>query len=87
MIVGALDAVGVDVGVLVGAEVGVNVGVSDAVDVAVGIDVGVVVGIGNGGNPTTSTGVWRSVVVPSPNCPDVLRPQHLTPPPLSSAQV
>ncbi len=37
--------------------------------------------------PTTSTGVLRLVVVPSPNWPDPLPPQHLTPPPMVSAQV
>src|SRR5438309_11915128 len=37
--------------------------------------------------PETSTGVWRSVRVPSPTSPRRLYPQHLTPPPLVSAQV
>ena len=37
--------------------------------------------------PVTSTGVRRCVVVPSPSCPLVLRPQHLTPPAVVSAQV
>ena len=30
--------------------------------------------------PTTSTGAYRSVVVLSPNCPEVLSPQHFTAP-------
>src|SRR5439155_12116393 len=38
-------------------------------------------------SPETATGVWRSVVVPSPSWPSALRPQHLTPPALVSAQV
>src|SRR5262245_51662555 len=37
--------------------------------------------------PLTSTGVSRSVVVPSPSCPRLLLPQHLTPPALVSAQL
>src|SRR6266511_571052 len=36
--------------------------------------------------PTTSTGVERSTVVPSPSWPRSLEPQHLTPPALVSAQ-
>src|SRR5947208_1826699 len=35
--------------------------------------------------PETSTGRWRSVVVPSPSCPQPLSPQHLIPPALVSA--
>jgi hypothetical protein len=35
----------------------------------------------------TSTGRERDVVVPSPSCPRSLRPQHLTEPVLSNAQV
>ena len=38
-------------------------------------------------NPDTSTGMRRSVVVPSPNCPQSLSPQHLTPPEVVTAQV
>lgn len=38
-------------------------------------------------NPTTSTGVSRLVVVPSPSCPRLLDPQHLTPPAVVSAHV
>ena len=38
-------------------------------------------------SPTTFTGVRRFVAVPSPSWPDPLNPQHLTPPPLVSAQV
>src|SRR2546428_5554873 len=38
-------------------------------------------------SPTTSTGVERSLVVPSPSSPSMLSPQHLTPPALVSAQV
>src|SRR5207237_1185347 len=38
-------------------------------------------------SPETSTGVWRSVVVPSPSWPQSLLPQHLTPPALVRAQV
>src|SRR5437867_2813251 len=37
--------------------------------------------------PTTATGLWRWVFVPSPSSPYVLSPQHLTPPALVSAQV
>jgi hypothetical protein len=36
---------------------------------------------------TTSTGVVRSVVVPSPNCPLAFLPQHFTPPLTKRAQV
>ena len=39
------------------------------------------------GSPDTSTGVVRSVVVPSPSCPKLFRPQHLTPPVSVSAHV
>src|SRR5439155_1385811 len=35
----------------------------------------------------TATGLWRSFVVPSPSSPSSLSPQHLTRPPLVSAQV
>src|SRR5438552_10668582 len=38
-------------------------------------------------SPTTSTGVARLIVVPSPSWPQAFQPQHLTPPPLVSAQV
>ena len=38
-------------------------------------------------NPLTATGVERPFVVPSPNWPKWLHPQHLTPPPIVSAQV
>src|SRR5581483_3979247 len=38
-------------------------------------------------SPTTSTGVLRVVVVPSPSWPLKLMPQHLTPPAVVSAQV
>src|SRR6266498_3682884 len=38
-------------------------------------------------SPATPTGVWRSVVVPSPSSPDSLSPQHLMPPALVSAQL
>src|SRR5947207_10735443 len=38
--------------------------------------------------PETSTGVWRSVRVPSPSSPSTpLYPQHLTPPALVNAHV
>src|ERR687887_565143 len=37
--------------------------------------------------PETSTGVWRSVVVPSPSWHTSFRPQHLTPPANVRAQV
>jgi hypothetical protein len=37
--------------------------------------------------PETSTGVGRSVVVPSPSCPKRFQPQHLTPPASVSAHV
>src|SRR3972149_744339 len=37
--------------------------------------------------PETSTGTLLSVVVPLPSWPKPLKPQHLTPPPLVSAQV
>src|SRR5690606_4475521 len=37
--------------------------------------------------PTTRTGVRRSLVVPSPSCPLSLRPQHLTWPPATIAQL
>ena len=37
--------------------------------------------------PTTSTGVKRFVVVPSPSAPSMFRPQHLTAPLVVSAQV
>ena len=37
--------------------------------------------------PVTSTGVLRCVFVPSPSWPTLLRPQHLTPPAVVSAQV
>ena len=36
--------------------------------------------------PVTSIGEVLCVVVPSPSCPELLRPQHLTPPPDSRAQ-
>src|SRR5215211_555552 len=38
-------------------------------------------------NPMTSTGRVRLLVVPSPRSPPSLAPQHLTPPPLATAQV
>ena len=38
-------------------------------------------------NPTTSIGVVRSRLVPSPSLPESLTPQHLTPPPVVRAQV
>src|SRR5947209_7930476 len=38
-------------------------------------------------SPTTSTGVERLIVVPSPSWPQAFHPQHLTPPALVSAQV
>ena len=38
-------------------------------------------------SPETSTGVELSVVVPFPSCPKALKPQHLTAPPLVSAQL
>ena len=38
-------------------------------------------------NPDTSTGVDRSVVVPSPSWPASLWPQHLAAPPVVTAQV
>ncbi len=37
--------------------------------------------------PGTSTGVDLLVVVPSPSCPASFRPQHLTVPPASTAQL
>src|SRR5512143_3498147 len=37
--------------------------------------------------PLTETGVRRLVCVPSPSCPLVFVPQHLTAPPLVSAQL
>src|SRR3990172_8273091 len=37
--------------------------------------------------PETSTGVLLQVVVPLPSWPSSLEPQHLTPPPVVSAQV
>src|SRR3990172_3409111 len=37
--------------------------------------------------PTTSTGVARCVVVPSPSWPSKFRPQHFTPPPAVRAHV
>ena len=37
--------------------------------------------------PTTSTGVGREVLVPSPSWPKALYPQHLTPPLIVSAQM
>src|SRR2546427_654717 len=40
-----------------------------------------------GPNPTTSTGVEVSVVVPSPSSPSPLFPQHFAPPPTVRAQV
>ena len=38
-------------------------------------------------SPLTGTGAARCVVVPSPICPEALRPQHHTAPPLVTAQV
>src|SRR5207244_1683517 len=38
-------------------------------------------------SPEAATGAWRWIVVPSPSWPTPLPPQHLTPPPLVSAQV
>src|SRR5690348_715050 len=38
-------------------------------------------------SPTTFTGVGRSIVVPSPNCPELLFPQHFTSPVSVMAQV
>jgi hypothetical protein len=38
-------------------------------------------------SPTTSTGVARLLVVPSPNWPSLFEPQHLTPPALVSAHL
>ena len=38
-------------------------------------------------SPLTSTGVELSAVEPLPNWPEGLYPQHLTPPPVVSAQV
>jgi hypothetical protein len=39
-------------------------------------------------NPTTLTGIVRdTMVVPSPSCPEVFAPQHLTPLLLVMAQV
>src|SRR2546423_14504430 len=37
-------------------------------------------------SPETATGVWRSVVVPSPSWPAAVWPQHLTPPALGGAE-
>src|SRR5436190_779052 len=38
-------------------------------------------------NPLTSTGIVRSIDVPSPSRPDPLTPQHFTPPVLVSSHV
>ena len=38
-------------------------------------------------SPTTLTGVCRFCHVPSPNCPELLIPQHFTPPPTVTAHV
>jgi len=38
-------------------------------------------------DPTTSTGTFEGVRVPSPSCPSALRPQHLTPPRFVRPQV
>src|SRR5688572_17590407 len=38
-------------------------------------------------SPSTATGVLRSVVLPSPNSPESLRPQQRAPPACVSAQV
>ena len=76
--------VGAGVGVNVGNGVGVNVAVGTSVGIGVGVGAGVGVGVGAGAgatwNPTTSTGVLRAVVVPSPSWPNRLLPQHLRPP-------
>ena len=55
-------------------------------------DVGTAVAFGGGGggrnatiNPETSTGVVRSLVVPSPSSPYSFRPQHFTLPSVSTA--
>ncbi len=38
-------------------------------------------------SPATSAGRVASVVLPIPSCPLLLLPQHLTPPPLTTAHV
>ena len=85
VLVGVLVGVGVSVGVFVGVLVGVLVGVGGTVGLLVGVGVGVFVGVLVGVGvevairPMTSTGVVLLSVVPSPNWPESLRPQHLTP--------
>ena len=71
--------VGVEVGVLVGVGVGVGVFVGVLVGVLVGVGGTVGLGVGVASRLMTSTGVALLSVVPSPNWPESLRPQHLTP--------
>src|SRR3972149_3585165 len=62
-------------------------GVSVGLVVGVVVGGGVLVGLYSVPKSTTSTGPLRSVVVPSPNCPSLWRPQPLSPPAVVTAQV